>query len=46
VKSAQRTLDVSTAQYKFGTAACLQVITPQTIALADERSAVDLLTAR
>jgi NodT family efflux transporter outer membrane factor (OMF) lipoprotein len=46
VKSALRSLDVSTAQYKFGTATYLQVITAQTIALADQRTAVDLKTRR
>jgi len=46
VKSAERSVTVSTAQYKAGTASYLQVITVQTIALADERSAVDLLTRR
>jgi len=39
-------VDLSTAQYKGGIATYLQVITSQTIALADERSAVDLLTRR
>ena len=46
VKSAKRSVDLSTAQYKGGIATYLQVITSQTIALADERSAVDLLTRR
>jgi NodT family efflux transporter outer membrane factor (OMF) lipoprotein len=46
VKSAERSVTVSTAQYKGGTASYLQVITAQTIALQDERSAVDLLTRR
>ena len=46
VSSAKRSVDVSTAQYKGGTASYLQVITVQTIALADEKSAVDLLTRR
>jgi NodT family efflux transporter outer membrane factor (OMF) lipoprotein len=46
VKSAQRSLMVSTEQYKGGTVNYLQVITTQTIAVEDERSAVDLLTRR
>lgn len=46
VKSAERSLTVSTAQYKAGTTSYLQVITVQTIALQDERSAVDLQTRR
>ena len=46
VKSAQRSLLVSTEQYKGGTVNYLQVITTQTIAVEDERSAVDLLTRR
>ena len=46
VKSAQRSVTVSTAQYKAGTASYLQVITVQTIALQDERSAVDVQTRR
>jgi len=46
VKSAERSVAVSTAQYKAGTASYLQVITVQTIALQDERSAVDVQTRR
>ena len=46
VKSAERSVTVSTAQYKAGTTSYLQVITVQTIALADERSALDLKTRR
>jgi NodT family efflux transporter outer membrane factor (OMF) lipoprotein len=46
VKSAQRSVTVSTAQYKAGTASYLQVITVQSIALQDERSAVDVQTRR
>ena len=46
VKSAQRSLLVSTEQYKGGTVNYLQVITTQTIAVQDEKSAVDLLTRR
>ena len=46
VRSANRSLSVSTEQYKAGTADYLQVITTQTIALADQKTAVDLLTRR
>ncbi len=46
VKSAKRSVDVTTAQYKGGTVTYLNVITVQTIALADEKSAVDLKTRR
>ena len=46
VKSAERAVLVSTEQYKAGTVNYLQVITTQTIALQDEKSAVDLLTRR
>jgi len=46
VKSAERSVTVSTAQYKGGIATYLQVITTQTIALGDERSAIDLQTRR
>jgi NodT family efflux transporter outer membrane factor (OMF) lipoprotein len=46
VKSAQRSVTVSAAQYKAGTASYLQVITVQSIALQDERSAVDVQTRR
>jgi len=46
VKSAQRSLTVSEAQYKAGTAAYLQVITAQTFALQNQRSAVDVQTRR
>jgi len=46
VRSAERSVVVSTAQYKGGIANYLQVIEAQTVALADERTAVDLLTRR
>jgi NodT family efflux transporter outer membrane factor (OMF) lipoprotein len=46
VKSAERSVTVTTAQYKGGTVNYLSVIQVQTIALADERSAVDLKTRR
>jgi NodT family efflux transporter outer membrane factor (OMF) lipoprotein len=46
VRSAQRAVTVSTAQYKGGTGSYLQVITTQTIALQDQRSAIDVQTRR
>jgi len=46
VKSATRSVDVTTAQYKGGTVNYLSVIQVQTIALADQKSAVDLRTRR
>ena len=46
VKDAQYSLDISTAQYKAGTVAYLQVITSQAAALQAERAAVDVLTRR
>lgn len=46
VKAAQRSLQISTDQYKAGTVSYLQVITTQAIALQDERTAVDILTRR
>jgi len=44
VKSAQRALDLSTAQYKAGTADYLTVITAQTTLLSAQRTQVDVLT--
>jgi len=46
VRAAEDSLQISTYQYKAGTASYLQVITSQTIAFQDERSAVDILTRR
>jgi NodT family efflux transporter outer membrane factor (OMF) lipoprotein len=46
VKSADRALAVSTAQYKAGTTAYLTVLTAQGTALAAERTQIDLLTRR
>ena len=46
VDAARRSLAISTAQYKAGTANYLQVITTQAIALQDERAAVDIRTRR
>ena len=46
VKAAERSLQISTYQYKAGTVAYLQVITAQAAALQEERAAVDILTRR
>jgi NodT family efflux transporter outer membrane factor (OMF) lipoprotein len=46
VKSAERALTVSTAQYKAGTTSYLTVITAQAAALSAERTTIDLLTRR
>ncbi len=46
VKAAEESLTISIAQYKAGTNSYLQVITSQTIALQNERTAVDILTRR
>jgi len=46
VNAAQRALDVSTAQYKAGTANYLTVITAQATLLAAQRTNTDLLTRR
>jgi len=46
VKSAQRALDISTAQYKAGTADYLTVITAQSTLLSAQRTQVDLLANR
>jgi NodT family efflux transporter outer membrane factor (OMF) lipoprotein len=46
VNAAQRSLDISTAQYKAGVANSLQVITAQATVLQVQRSAVDLVTRR
>jgi NodT family efflux transporter outer membrane factor (OMF) lipoprotein len=46
VKAAQQSLEISTIQYRSGTANYLQVITAQTAALQNQRSAVDILTRR
>jgi NodT family efflux transporter outer membrane factor (OMF) lipoprotein len=46
ISSAKRSVDVTTAQYKGGTVNYLSVIQVQTIALADQRTAVDLKTRR
>jgi NodT family efflux transporter outer membrane factor (OMF) lipoprotein len=46
VKSAQRALDISTAQYRAGTSDYLTVITSQSTLLSAQRTQVDLLTSR
>ena len=46
VQSAERSLAISTDQYKAGTVGYLQVITSQTAALQSEMSAVNVLTRR
>ena len=46
VKSAQRALNLSTAQYKAGTTDYLTIITAQSTLLSAQRTQVDLLTSR
>ena len=46
VQSAQRALDLSTAQYKAGLTTYLTVITAQTALVSAQRTQVDLLTNR
>ena len=46
VAAAQQSLEISTIQYRGGLANYLQVITAQTSALQNQRTAVDLLTRR
>ena len=46
VSSAERSVTISTAQYKGGVASYIQVITVQAIALANQRSAIDVQTRR
>lgn len=46
VRSAENSLSIVTEQYKAGTSDYLTVITTQSIALSDERTAVDILTRR
>jgi NodT family efflux transporter outer membrane factor (OMF) lipoprotein len=46
VDAAQRSLDISTAQYKAGVVSYLQVITAQTVLLQNQRAALDVLTRR
>jgi len=46
VRSAQQTLDIVTEQYRAGTTDYLQVISAQTIALQNQRTALDILARR
>jgi len=46
VTSAQRALDLSTAEYQAGTVAYLTVLTAQSALLAAQRTQADLLTSR
>lgn len=46
VRAAENSLSLVTDQYKAGTSDYLTVITTQSIALSDERTAVDILTRR
>ena len=46
VKSAERSVTISTAQYKGGIASYLQVITVQAILLQTQRTAIDVQTRR
>jgi NodT family efflux transporter outer membrane factor (OMF) lipoprotein len=46
VTSARRSVDLSTTRYKRGITTYLEVLTAQSIALADERTAADLMTRR
>jgi outer membrane protein TolC len=46
VKAAQQSLEISTVQYRYGTANYLQVITSQSSTLENQRTVVDILTRR
>jgi len=46
VKSAERSLDLANYRYKGGITTYLEVITAQSVALTNERTAVDLLSRR
>jgi NodT family efflux transporter outer membrane factor (OMF) lipoprotein len=46
VRSAEESLAITTDQYKAGTSDYLTVITTQSIALSDERTAIDIRTRR
>jgi outer membrane protein TolC len=46
VQAAQQSVHLTTNQYKAGTVSYLSVITVQTVALGDERAAVDILNRR
>ena len=44
VASLRRSVDLSTARYKRGVTTYLEVLTAQSMALSDERTAADLMT--
>jgi len=46
VASARRSVNLSTARYKRGITTYLEVLTAQSVALSDERTAADLMTRR
>ena len=46
VTSSRKSVDLSTTRYKGGATTYLEVLTAQSVALADERSAADLMTRR
>jgi NodT family efflux transporter outer membrane factor (OMF) lipoprotein len=46
VVSARRSVDLSTARYKRGITTYLEVLTAQSVALSDERTAADLMARR
>jgi NodT family efflux transporter outer membrane factor (OMF) lipoprotein len=46
VASARRSVDLSTTRYKRGITTYLEVLTAQSVALSDERTAADLMTRR
>jgi len=46
VKAAQQSVALTTNQYKAGTLSYLDVVVTQTVALANERAAVDILGRR
>jgi outer membrane protein TolC len=46
VKSAERSLELANNRYKGGITTYLEVITAQSVALSNERTAVDLLSRR
>jgi NodT family efflux transporter outer membrane factor (OMF) lipoprotein len=46
IASAQKSLDISTFQYKAGTVTYLQVLTAQTALLGEQRTALSVLTRR
>ena len=46
VSSARRSVNLSTARYKRGITTYLEVLTAQSVALSDERTAADLMTRR